>query len=86
MAGIDPIKSSEYNAKFNLSTFNHKMWDDQLVERKCASINTSSSTQAFLSPFSRSFTPPALINNPFAVGKELTIIPLLLDLVLFVSR
>jgi hypothetical protein len=54
------------------------MWDDQPIQRKPPPVDMPPSTRAFLSQFNRSFTPPALINDPFAVDRKLTITPLLL--------
>lgn len=55
-----------------------EMWDDQPVQRKAPPVDMPPSTRAFLSQFNRSFTPPALINDPFAVDRKLVITPLLL--------
>jgi hypothetical protein len=54
------------------------MWDDLPVVRKAPPSDMPPPTRAFLSQFNRSFTPPALINDPFAVDKKLTLTPLLL--------
>lgn len=54
------------------------MWDDQPVQRKAPPVDMPASTRAFLSQFNRSFTPPALINDPYAVDRKLVITPLLL--------
>jgi hypothetical protein len=54
------------------------MWDDQPIQRKPPPVDMPPPTRAFLSPFNRSFTPPALINDPFVVDKKLTVTPLLL--------
>ena len=54
------------------------MWDDQPIKRAPPPVDMPPSTRAFLSPFNRSFTPPALINDPYAVDRKLTITPLLL--------
>jgi len=54
------------------------MWDDQPVQRKVPLVDMPPSTRAFLSQFNRSFTPPALINDPYAVDRKLVITPLLL--------
>lgn len=53
------------------------MWDDQPVQRQAPPVDMPPSTRAFLSQFNRSFTPPALINDPYAVDKKLVITPLL---------
>ena len=60
------------------SVLSFKMWDDQPIKRKPPPVDMPPSTRAFLSQFNRSFTPPALINDPFAVDRKLTITPLLL--------
>jgi hypothetical protein len=54
------------------------MWDDLPVQRKAPLVDMPASTRAFLSQFNRSFTPPALINDPYAVDRKLVITPLLL--------
>jgi hypothetical protein len=54
------------------------MWDDQPVQRTAPLVDMPPSTRAFLSQFNRSFTPPALINDPYAVDRKLVITPLLL--------
>jgi len=60
-----------------LPALSFKMWDDQPIQRK-PPVDIPPSTRAFLSQFNRSFTPPALINDPYAVDRKLTITPLLL--------
>lgn len=63
------------------------MWDDQPVQRKDPHVDMPPSTRAFLSQFNRSFTPPALINDPYAIDRKLVITPLLLGpRPLYVSR
>jgi hypothetical protein len=54
------------------------MWDDAPVQRKKVPEDVPPSTRAFLSQFNRSFTPPALINDPYAVDRKMTITPLLI--------
>jgi hypothetical protein len=54
------------------------MWDDQPIHRKPPPVDMPPSTRAFYSQFNRSFTPPALINDPYAVDRKLVITPLLL--------
>jgi hypothetical protein len=63
------------------------MWDDQPIHRKPPPVDMPPSARAFLSQFNRSFTPPALINDPYAVDRKLVITPLLLgSRPLYVSR
>ena len=54
------------------------MWNDQPIKRAPPPVDMPPSTRAFLSPFNRSFTPPALINDPYVVDRKLVITPLLL--------
>src|SRR5271156_15762 len=54
------------------------MWNDQPIQRPQHPKDMPPSSRAFYSPFVHSFTPPALINDPYAVEKKLTITPLLL--------
>ena len=54
------------------------MWNDKPVKRVPPPVDVPPSNRAFLSPFNRSFTPPALINDPYVVDRKLTITPLLL--------
>ena len=54
------------------------MWNDQPIKRSPPPVDMPPSTRAFLSPFNRSFTPPALINDPYVVDRKLVITPLLL--------
>ena len=54
------------------------MWNDQPIKRAPPPVDIPPSTRAFLSPFNRSFTPPALINDPYVVDRKLVITPLLL--------
>lgn len=54
------------------------MWNDQPIQRKRPPAEMPPPTRAFLSQFTRSFTPPALINDPYAVDRKLTVTPLLL--------
>jgi len=55
-----------------------QMWNDQPIKRPQESNDLPPSSRAYYSPFVHSFTPPALINDPYAVEKKLTITPLLL--------
>jgi hypothetical protein len=52
-------------------------WDDTPAPRKPLPEDVPPPTRAFLSQFNRSFTPPALINDPYAVDRKLVISPLL---------
>lgn len=54
------------------------MWDDEPIKRPPPPMDMPPSTRAFLSPFNRSFTPPALINDPYVIDRKLVITPLLL--------
>jgi hypothetical protein len=62
------------------------MWDDLPVVRKQIPEDIPPPTRAFLSQFNRSFTPPALINDPFVVDRKFTISPLLVSRPAFMSR
>jgi len=53
------------------------MWDDQPISRPNPSAEMPPPTRAFLSQFNRSFTPPALINDPYVVDRKLTVTPFL---------
>jgi hypothetical protein len=53
------------------------MWDDQPVSRPNPAAEMPPPTRAFLSQFNRSFTPPALINDPYVVDRKLTVTPFL---------
>ena len=54
------------------------MWNDQPIQRRRPPAEIPPPTRAFLSQFTRSFTPPALINDPYAVDRKLCVTPLLL--------
>ena len=71
---LRPI-SADKVARFEY--FRFIMWNDQPVQRKAPPLEMPPPTRAFLSQFNRSFTPPALINDPYAVDRKLTITPLL---------
>jgi hypothetical protein len=53
------------------------MWDDQPINRPDPPAEMPPPTRAFLSQFNRSFTPPALINDPYVVDRKLTVTPFL---------
>lgn len=75
---VDPCSETFPSAKIYLVPSLGRMWNDVPIQRKPPPVDMPPSTRAFLSPFSRSFTPPALINDPCVVDKKLTITPLLL--------
>jgi len=53
------------------------MWDDEPISRPDPPAEMPPPTRAFLSQFNRSFTPPALINDPYVVDRKLTVTPFL---------
>src|SRR6202022_4656453 len=66
--------SSHHLRRPHFSTMN---WDDTPAPRKPLPEDVPPPTRAFLSQFNRSFTPPALINDPYALDRKLVISSLL---------
>jgi len=62
---------------FQLASIAFNMWDDQPFSRPNPSAEMPPPTRAFLSQFNRSFTPPALINDPYVFDRKLTVTPFL---------
>jgi hypothetical protein len=55
------------------------MWDDEPIHRSSPpTADMSHPSRTFLSPYSRSFTPPAIVSDPYLIDKKLSITPFLL--------